>query len=703
MSELHDQMRARAIHHAAASPTRELVDHPAIARRAMFFGLSLATTAAASWLMTDVLGGDGLSWIELLIVALFTVNFVWIAISFYTGLAGLALRATQRDAITLAPNGTPRGTSPIHTRTVIVVPIHNEDPTRVFAGLRATYESVAATGQLEAFDFFVLSDTRDPDIWVAEELAWADACRELSANGRIFYRRRSENTERKSGNLMEFCESWGGAYDHMIVLDADSVMSGSAIVRLVSLMEENPDAGIIQSPPVPTGRHTLFARVLQFISRVHGPTMAAGLSFWQLGSGNYWGHNAIIRTRAFTECCGLPVLSGRPPLGGPILSHDFVEAALMRRAGWKVWLIPELEGSWEELPSNVIDYAARDRRWCQGNMQHARLIAARGLKPLSRLHLFMGVMSFVSSPLWLLLLLTSTAAAFEGARIDHSFFPDSNALFPVWPIDRSGEMIGLLAFTLGMLVCPKLLSVLLIAARPDLRRAYGKVGGLAVAAFLELLHSALLAPVMMLLHTRFVFSILFGRQIGWAAQRRDDAGISFGAALWAHRWHVAIGLVWGGAAMTVAGGFFWWLLPVLAGLVLAPLLTRLTSSAPAGRWAARLGLFQTPEERAPPEELRALARHMSAMTKAPVGDGLLRLIEDPFASALHAALLPDTPPSARARIEASIIYEKLARLGADSLTREEKARILSHPVKPLDQVLAGSQAAELPDPATSRK
>lgn len=696
-------MQVGSIGHPAASPVRELIDHPAIARRSVFFGLSLATTAAAAWLMADVLGGDGLSWIELMIVALFTINFVWIAISFYTGLAGLALRATRRDPIALAVNGTPRAAAPIRTRTVIVVPIHNEDPTRVFAGLRATYESVSATGQLDAFDFFVLSDTRDPDIWVAEELAWADACRDLSANGRIFYRRRAENTERKSGNLMEFCESWGGGYDHMIVLDADSVMSGSAIVRLVSLMEENPDAGIIQSPPVPTGRHTLFARVLQFISRVHGPTMAAGLSFWQLGSGNYWGHNAIIRTRAFIECCGLPVLSGRPPLGGPILSHDFVEAALMRRAGWKVWLIPELEGSWEELPSNVIDYAVRDRRWCQGNMQHARLIAAPGLKPLSRLHLFMGVMSFVSSPLWLLLLLTSTAAAFEGARVDHSFFPDSNALFPVWPIDRSDEMIGLLAFTLGMLVLPKLMSVLLIAARRDLRRVYGNVGLLAVAALLELLHSALLAPVMMLLHTRFVFSILLGRQTGWVAQRRHDARISLGAALWAHRWHAAIGVVWGGAALTVAGGFFWWLLPVLAGLAFAPLLTRLTSSASVGRWAARHGLFRTPEERAPPEELRALARTLSAVPETPVGDGLLRLIEDPFASALHAALLPDTPPSARARIEASIIYEKLARLGAGSLTREEKARILSHPVKPLDQVMAGRRIAELPDAVPSRK
>ncbi|WP_254869411.1 glucans biosynthesis glucosyltransferase MdoH [Thalassospira lucentensis] len=660
------------------------------ARRFFLFGASLAATAYAAWLMADVLGADQLTIMEMVVVTFFTINFAWISLSFFTGIVGLFLRGLKLDAITLKRLKPIERQGPLRSKNVVVIPVYNEDPNRVFAGLRASYESLAATGEIDAFDFFVLSDTRDPDIWIAEEMAWAKACTDLNARGKIFFRRRTENTERKSGNLKEFCETYAANYDHMIVFDADSVMSGEAMVNMAYLMENNQDAGIIQSPPQPTGRQTLFARILQFISRVHGPTMSAGLSFWCMGSSNYWGHNAIIRVKAFIECCGLPVLSGKPPMGGHILSHDFVEAAFMRKAGWRCWLIPQLEGSWEELPPNLIDFAIRDRRWCQGNMQHARLMVAPGFKPLSRLHFFMGVMSFGSSPLWLLLLLSSTVATLQNTQLTYSFFPGHFTMFPQWPVDRSFEMLVLLIFTIGMLVLPKIISILMVCLGRD-RKQYGGVMVLA-SGVLETLYSALQAPIMMMLHAQFVFSVLTGNQVGWDAQERDDAGVPFRAALKTHRTIIVIGLIWGAIAIFVDTAFFWWLSPILAGLVLSPWLTHYSSSLKIGKAARRMKLFVTPEEYDSPDELRALDRITAENGGGDVKDGLLRLIEDPYANALHSALLPTRKPDARTGIEIGIIYEKLARLGIESLTRDEKLLILSWPVKPLDQIMAGRDA-----------
>ncbi len=661
-------------------------------RRFFLFGSALSITLAAAWVMADVLGSDGLTPLELTIVSLFTLNFVWIAISFCSAVAGLVLKVFNLDPISLRRNRPHQLPKKLHAKTVHIVPVYNESPHHVFARIRTIYESLRDLGHENAFDIFVLSDTRDPDIWIAEELAWGDLRRQLRLKGKIFYRRRELNTEKKSGNLMDFCEKWASSYDFMIVFDADSTMSGEAMVRMAQLMEANPDTGLIQTPPTPTGQVTIFARILQFISSVHGPTMTAGLAFWQLGSGNYWGHNAIIRTEAFIACCGLPILSGKPPLGGPILSHDFVEAALLRRAGWKVWLGPDIEGSWEELPPNVVDYAVRDRRWCQGNLQHIRVVFATQLKPISRLHLFMGVMSFVSSPLWFLLLLASTMTAWEAASNAHRFFTGAPALFPTWPIDRAGDMLMLLSFTLGMLIVPKFLSAFLLMARQSTAQKFGGRLRLLISALIELIFSALLAPAMMLLHSLFVVTNLLGLSVQWEAQNRDSRGLSLLSAFMAHKWHVLIGLIWGYAAYTFNQGFFWWMTPVLLGMVISPLLTAWTSRSDFGAWAVRHGLFLTPEETQPPKELRRVVE-LEALPEPDRTQGLVKILEDPVASALHAALVPQAAPSERVRIEVSLLYEKLSRLGTESLTREEKIKLLSYPVKPLDQILAGVRPA----------
>jgi membrane glycosyltransferase len=672
-------------------PGLRLVAPAPITRRVLLFSTTLAMTAAASWTMHDVLRSDGLTWLEIVIVSLFTINFLWIALSFATAVVGLVLRLFSLDPITLKRDLKRPLPAKLASRTVIVVPVYNEDPTGVFARVRAVYEGIRDLGHADSFDIFILSDTRDPDIWIQEELAWGDLRKALRLKGKIFYRRREVNTEKKSGNLMDFCEKWGAGYDNMIVFDADSTMTGEAIVTLAALMDANPDVGLIQSPPTPIGQRTVFARILQFISSVHGPTMTIGLAFWMTGSGNYWGHNAIVRMEAFVACCGLPILSGKPPLGGPILSHDFVEAALLRRAGWKVWLVPDITGSYEELPSNVVDYAVRDRRWCQGNLQHVRVMFAERLRPISRLHLFMGVMSYVSSPLWFLLLITSTLTAAEAAQRTHRFFTGSPALFPSWPIDRAGDMLLLLSITLGMLIVPKFLSVFMLMARSSTARLYGGRVRLFLSSLGELVFSALLAPAMMLLHTLFVANNLLGRAVGWDPQNRDAAGLAFGATLVAYRWHVAIGIAWGGLAYWFNPGFFWWMTPVILGMVMSPLLAWSTSRVDIGEAAVRAGLFVTPEEVEPPREVARVAT-LEGVPSPDRSQGLLKILEDPVASALHAALVPQASPTERLRAEVGILYEKLSRLGPESLTRDEKIKLLSYPVKPLDQVLAGRAA-----------
>lgn len=607
-------------------------------RRALLALLMVLTTAAGTALLATVLGTNTLSAAEAGVLAVFAVSFCWISLSFWAAVIGFFLRLAGRQPVTLERTALHAQPPPRPTiRTAIVMPIYNEDTRRVFAGIAATYRSVAATGALDRFDFFVLSDTTDPDIWVAEEALWHDTCRALGAGGRLFYRHRAANTGRKAGNIAEWVQRFGAAYECMVVLDADSVMSGDTIVRLAALMEANPRAGIVQTLAVAANRETAFARALQFASRLYGPTLAAGHSFWQMESANYFGHNAIIRTRAFADHCGLPKLTGRPPLGGEILSHDFVEAACMTRARWHVWFVPELGGSFEEIPSNLIDYAVRDRRWAQGNLQHARLLGARGLRSIGRLHLAMGVLAFVASPLWLLLLVLSSFVVIDQSLTGHAYFPDGYNLFPIWPEYRPLESLALLSMTAVILFLPKLLSLLLALGRREERRGFGGGGRLLASAAAELVFSMLLAPVMMLFHSAFVATILAGRAVGWGAQPRDDRGVDWGAALARHWRHTLIGLGWGGAVLWAAPDFLWWIAPVVLGMVLSAPLNVLSSRAALGRRLRRWGLFATPEEIAPPAELRFLREELARLQAVKL-PGFADLLEDRSLAALHLAL-----------------------------------------------------------------
>jgi membrane glycosyltransferase len=411
-------------------------------------------------------------------------------------------------------------------------------------------------------------------------------------------------------------------------------MAPATLVALAATMEAEPELGILQTAPALAGARTPFARLQQFASRIYGPVVARGLAAWQGGDGNYWGHNAIIRTAAFAASCGLPELPGKQPLGGPILSHDFVEAALMRRAGWRVEMATDLGGSWEDSPPSLIDAAARDRRWAQGNLQHLKVIGARGLRWPSRVHLAIGVMSYCASPIWLLLIGFGFALSLQTLLNRPEYFPEGFQLFPTWPLFDSERMVRLFIATLAVLFLPKAIGLVSAFLSRKVRRGCGGAWRLLASGLAELVLSALYAPIMMLIHSRQVAEILLGRDSGWGPQRREGGETSWRDAWRAHRWHMGIGAATAGAAWFVSPMILAWLAPTLLGLFFAVPLSKLSGSAGAGAAMRRMGLLATPEERDPHP---ILAEHEAARERFPhpPKDGVLALAGDPMLREAH--------------------------------------------------------------------
>ena len=420
---------------------------------------------------------------------------------------------------------------------------------------------------------------------------------------RLHYRRREKNIGRKAGNIADFGQRWGRNYDFMVVLDADSVMSGRLVTDLVRLMQANADAGIIQTVPRPILAETLFGRLQQFGGRATAEIVNTGVGFWQLGDGNYFGHNAVIRTQAFFDHCDLPVLPGKGPLSGEILSHDFVEASYIRRAGYKVWNIPVGDGSYEEIPPTLLDHVKRDRRWCQGNLQHTRILPERGLKGLSRFHLGAGVMSYVASPLWFLFLVMSVINLLHQSNPGLAYRGPGSDAFTLQPGAWNMMAIELFCAIMAMLILPKLLGAVLLASRARERRQYGGLFGLMASSTIEIVASVILAPVMMVFQTGFVVSILSGISVRWDAQARDSRRIGIAQALRSHATNLAFGGVLALIVLTLAPQSTMWFLPLILGPLLSPLLTTVTSSRTLGQAFARRGIFMTPEETNPAAEI----------------------------------------------------------------------------------------------------
>lgn len=569
--------------------------------RIFVFGATLLLTSFGTWKMYEVISPVNVTALQVLFATFFALTFAWIA--FACASAVLGFMVLLRGAPALPPLAPVAGIG----RNALLMPIYNEDPEPVFATLARIGAALRREGAASHFDIFILSDTRQEAIAGAEHRAFLWLRRQLSPSIGVYYRRRTNNHHRKAGNIADFITRWGGAYDHMIVLDADSDMSAAAILTLARAMAADPQAGIMQSLPLLQNRWTGFARMMQFAGRVYGPLVAAGLAAWHGRDGNYWGHNAIIRTRAFAEAAGLPELRGRKPFGGHVLSHDFVEAALIRRAGYAVTMLPQAEGSYEETPPSLADLAKRDRRWAQGNLQHIKIVGASGLHWMSRVHLIQGIMSYLASPLWLMLLLAGLGLATVARHATPNYFPESFSLFPMWPVFDPELALNLFALTCAVLWLPKLLALILAWRDPVLRAGCGGATGLIKSVAAETIGSLLLSPVMMLIQSRFVFDVLLGRDSGWNAQNRGDRATPLGDCLRQHGAHVAAGLGFAVMSFHVSLAAFLWLTPIAAALMLSPLVAWASGLPEFGQKLWHWNVFRIPEEAAQPPALAELA------------------------------------------------------------------------------------------------
>ncbi|MDP1632932.1 MAG: glucans biosynthesis glucosyltransferase MdoH [Caulobacter sp.] len=551
-------------------------------RRAILFGATLLLTALAAWEPVRLYAKDGFMPLEVVGLSLFLVLITAISCWFCSAAIGLTVLLVRgdRDELDFAAVA-PRPT----VRTALLMPLYNEDAQASFNRLAQIERSLSQLSVSQAFDLFVLSDTTDERVATAEWNAF-QALR-LQTHCRVYYRRRRENSERKVGNLSDWVRRFGAAYSHMIVLDADSTMAGETILHLVDAMERNPGIGLIQTTPTIVEGETLFARASQFGVRLYGRVASAGLAWWSGAEASYWGHNAIVRVRAFAECAGLPVLEGRKPFGGPILSHDVVEAALLRRGGWGVHVTPTLAGSHEETPPSLLEFMKRERRWCQGNLQHIALLNAPGMHWMSRFQIFVGLLAYLASPIWLLSL---TA----GLLIQIGNKPDWGSwwyfLHPEFNVMVLAAML-----TTGMLLGPKLMGAALALSRPAERKAFGGAKTLIKSVAAEMLLSAITAPIYMIGNTRAVFEILLGKDAGWVSQNRSADGISRADAKANFRNEFFAGLFFV-VPLAMRPDLLMWVWPIFVPMLFAPRIAAWTSSRAAGEKARAAGLLLTPEE-----------------------------------------------------------------------------------------------------------
>jgi membrane glycosyltransferase len=647
-------------------------------RMALLAGVAVQT-AVATWYMKGVMPYQGGQILEVLILILFALLFGWVSSGFWTAMMGFLQLMIGRDRYSISARGLSDGPLPAGSRCALVMPICNEDVARVFAGLRATYESVARTDALKNFDVFVLSDSYKADICIEEQKAWLELCKAVNGFGRIFYRRRRRRVKRKSGNIDDFCRRWGSHYQYMVVLDADSVMTGTCLKSLVQLMDAHPDAGIIQSAPQASGMDTLYTRIQQFATRVYGPLFTAGMHYWQLGESHYWGHNAIIRLKPFMEHCILAPLPGKGAFAGAILSHDFVEAALMRRAGWGVWIAYDMPGSYEELPPNLLDELQRDQRWCHGNLMNFRLFLVDGFHPVHRVVFLTGVMSYLSAPLWFLFLLLSTALLAVHTLTEPQYFVEPRQLFPIWPQWHPDKAIALFSTTFVLLFLPKVLGLLRVWFQ-DPKNYGGRIKALQSMLY-EVVFSMLLAPIRMLFHTRFVVAALLGLKAKWVSPHRDAIDTPWSESIRKHASQTLLGLAWAGLVAWLNPIFLLWMIPILAAWLLIIPLSVYSSRLGPGRKSIEKNLYRIPEEIHPPKELIDTRTYtQAARTRVGEDPTFTDAIINPITNALVCAMGTARHRPVPANLAARKVLVEQANEHLAGLSENQRLKLLDDPI-----------------------
>ena len=528
--------------------------------RLLAFLPALLMTVGFVYTFYDFFKAEGVNGLELSIMFLTSFAFVWIAMSVGFALTGALVLALKKIF------KTQQKTTPKPLHVALLAPIFNEQPATVFANGLAALQDLLNSETSHTYSLYFLSDSNDPEIRAQELEVLKIAREQLPADTQVFYRNRTNNLGRKAGNIADWCRRWGASHDAFLVLDADSLMSADCINSLADELGRDPAVALAQSLPRLVEGRSIFARVQQFASSTYGGTLAAGIARVYGNQSSYWGHNAMIRTRAFARSAGLPDLPGRAPLGGMIMSHDFVEAALLCRAGWKVKLLPHQTGSYEGIPQTLVDYCLRDRRWCQGNLQHLRVLGAKRLRPISRFQLFQGAMIYVAPFAWFLLLIIWGGLGYYELGKEVTYFNEANPLIPFWPGMPSMQATTYLGIVYGMLLIPKLIGAmvtLLTNRLPDLG------GGLnfACSFILEICISVILAPILMVQQSMAVVKTVLGFDAGWKPQNRNGNMIPPLQLLRFHATETLIGAVL--TASIAIGTISLWLLPIAASLLLA--------------------------------------------------------------------------------------------------------------------------------------
>jgi membrane glycosyltransferase len=566
-----------------------------LSRRRMLFAVLFAATMAAMLALAALtLAPGGFDVIDLALLFLFAMTLPWMVAGFWNAVIGFLIMRFSADPIAavMPMAARIRGDEPVTASTAILLCIRNEPPERIIRNVEPMLEGLDAAGCADHFHLYVLSDTSDARIAASEEATLAALTSRWHGRVAITYRRRAVNTAYKAGNIREFCERWGRQHDFAVTLDADSFMTADAIVRLVRIMQANPRLGILQGLIVGLPSTSAFARVFQFGMRLGMRSYTIGSAWWQGDCGPYWGHNAVLRLEPFIAHCALPGLSRDGSDDRHILSHDQIEAVLMRAAGYEVQVLPQEDLGWEENPPTLIEFIRRDLRWCQGNMQYWRFLALPGLKPVSRYQLVLAILMFIGSPAWIGLLILGTLSV-ACADAQASFIrPDAG--------------MALFVSVLAMWFSPKIASAIHVLLEPDLRRAFGGAGLFLVNCAIETLYSILLCPILWVGHTIFLTGLLFGSEIGWIGQTRDDHAVPFTLALqnlWPHT-------MLGGAALLVLAVTQPAAIPYALFLAGGPALSIPFAIATAwptfGSLAARTGIGRLPEEVLRPAELLAL-------------------------------------------------------------------------------------------------
>jgi membrane glycosyltransferase len=638
-----------------------------ILARLVTFGGSLALTAYATLEMIAVVSVGIVSVLQWAMVALFAITFGWIALTAASAVSGVLFGGVRMRG---------KADTRVEQRTALVMPVYNENPAGTFAALMAMAEELIERDAAAAFEIFVLSDTTRPELYIKETAAYHVLREKLGDRMRVWYRRRSDNVGRKVGNLHDFVTNWGGRYDFMIVLDADSILAPDTLVTLVREMAADPNLGLLQTVPRLAGGRTFFARLQQFAGRVYGPIVARGMASWQGDDGNYWGHNAIVRVRAFAAAAGLPLLPGKKPFGGAILSHDFVEAALLRRAGWSVRMLPTLGGSWEDSPPSLLDVAARDRRWAQGNIQHLAVIWSQGFTWSNRVHMGIGVMGYLASPLWFALIVVGLGTAGHIATVQFEYFTDELSLFPRWPLFDSERMIRLFVIAMATLLTPKILGVLRALFDWELLLKVNPIRVI-LGAVAETIVSALYAPIMMMMQVRQVSEILIGQDSGWSTQSRKHARTPWGMLLRRHWLQMLSGVVVSVVLLYVSMPLFLWMSPALLGLVLALPLSAASGSVVLAKIARFFGVLTVPEEVNVPRVMTLRDEAEARLDDLLDGVTIERLLSDEIARQRHFAAVLPRPPATRGYPDVMFITAR-AKLG-DAQTAAEALSWLSPP------------------------